>query len=247
MRALLAPRFWGVHLLALVCVVAAAWLGAWQYGAWQERRAAEATDLTQLDPVPLEEVMGPDDPFPGDMVGHPVIVGGTWVPDGTVLVSGREHDGRSGYWVVTPLALTGPGTPAIPVVRGWAPSPESAPPAPTGSTSLVGGLQPPEGSTVVDQDPEDDVLPQLRIADLIQHVDQDLYGAYVVADDPAGGLERADLEQLPDAGSFTALRNLLYALEWWVFGAFAIFIWWRHLRDTVQRADAAEDPVPSDA
>lgn len=247
MRAVLAPRFWGVHLLALVCVVAAAWLGAWQYGAWQERRAAEATDLTQLDPVPLEEVMGPDDPFPGDMVGHPVIVGGTWVPDGTVLVSGREHDGRSGYWVVTPLALTGPGTPAIPVVRGWAPSPESAPPAPTGSTSLVGGLQPPEGSTVVDQDPEDDVLPQLRIADLIQHVDQDLYGAYVVADDPAGGLERADLEQLPDAGSFTALRNLLYALEWWVFGAFAIFIWWRHLRDTVQRADAAEDPVPSDA
>jgi surfeit locus 1 family protein len=246
-RTFLAPRFWGVHLLALVCVVAAGWLGAWQYGGWQERRAAEAADLTQLDPVPLEKVMGPDDPFPGDMVGHPVRVDGTWVLDGTVFVSGREHDGRSGYWVVTPLALAGPGTPAIPVVRGWVPSPEAAPQAPTGSTSLVGGLQPPDGSTTADEDPDDDVLPQLRIADLIQHVDQDLYGAYVVADAPADGLERADLEQLPDAGSFTALRNLLYALEWWVFGAFAIFIWWRHLRDSVQREDAAEDPVPSDA
>jgi len=243
----LAPRFWGVHLLALVCVVAAGWLGAWQYGAWQERRAAEAADLTQLDPIPLDEAMGPDDPFPGDLVGHPVVVDGTWVPDGTVFVSGREHAGRSGYWVVTPLALSGPGTPAIPVVRGWVPSPESAPPAPTGSIDLVGGLQPPEGSTTVDENPDDDVLPQLRIADLIQHVDQDLYGAYVVAADPTDGLEQADLAQLPDAGSFTALRNLLYALEWWVFGAFAIFIWWRYLRDTVQREDAAEDPVPSDA
>ena len=133
------------------------------------------------------------------------------------------------------------------MVRGWVASPEEAPPAPTGSAELVGGLQPPEGSKVVDQNPDDDVLPQLRIADLIQHVDQDLYGAYVVADQPTDGLAKADLQQLPDAGSFTALRNLLYALEWWVFGAFAIFIWWRHLRDTVQREDAAEDPVPSDA
>ena len=41
-RTLLAPRFWGVHLLALVCVGAAVLLGAWQYDAWQERRAAEA-------------------------------------------------------------------------------------------------------------------------------------------------------------------------------------------------------------
>jgi cytochrome oxidase assembly protein ShyY1 len=164
-----------------------------------------------------------------------------------VFVSGREHQGRSGFWAVTPLAVSAPAGPAIPVVRGWVPSPDEAPPAPTGRVDLVGGLQPPEGSTAVDEDPEDDVLPQLRIADLIHRVDQDLYGAYVVAAQPTTGLERADLEQLPDAGSFTALRNLLYALEWWVFGGFAAFIWWRYLRDNVQQEDAAEDPVPSDA
>ena len=27
------------------------------------------------------------------------------------------------------------------------------------------------------------------------------------------------------------MRNLLYALEWWVFGGFAVFIWWRYVRD----------------
>jgi surfeit locus 1 family protein len=246
-RSFVAPRFWGVHLLALVCVGAAVWLGAWQYDAWQERRAAEATDLTQLDPIPLAEAMGPDDPFPGDRVGQPVIVDGTWVPEGTVFVSGREHEGRTGYWAVTPLAISARDSPAMPVVRGWVPSPEGAPSPPTGRAELVAWLQPPEGSTAVDEDPDDDVLPQLRIADLIQHVDQDLYGAYAVATEPVGGLEEADLEQLPDVGRFTALRNLLYALEWWVFGGFAVFIWWRYLRDTVQGGAAAEDPVPSDA
>jgi surfeit locus 1 family protein len=244
---LLAPRYRAVHLLALVAVATAGALGFWQYDAWHSRREAEAVDLTRVEPEPLAAVMGPDDPFPGTKIGQPVVLDGTWVPGGTLYISGREHDGRDGFWVVTPLAITGADDPALPVVRGWVADPADAPPAPSGTAEFVGWLQPAEGTGASDDDPADDVLPQLRIADVIQHVDQDLYGAYVVAADPADGLEQADLDQLPDAGSFTALRNLLYALEWWVFGAFAIFIWWRYLRDTVQREDAAEDPVPSDA
>ena len=48
------------------------------------------------------------------------------------------------------------------------------------------------------------------------------------------GLAQADLAQLPDASRFTALRNLLYAVEWWFFGAFALFVWWRWARETVE-------------
>jgi hypothetical protein len=93
------------------------------------------------------------------------------------------------------------------------------------------------------------VLPQVRVADALQRVDRDLYGGYgVVADDvtdgawPSGdravndgteGLAPASLDQLPPAGRFTAVRNLLYAIEWWVFGLFAAFIWWRWVRDEV--------------
>ena len=266
-RAPLWLRLWHVHLLALVLVAAAGWLGVWQYDAWQLRRAAEATDLTALEPVPLDSVLGPDDPFPGNRVGQPVILGGTWLPAGTIYVSGREQDGTEGYWVVTPLAIPGPDDPAIAVVRGWVDSPEAAPSPPRGRAEVVGWLQPPEGTGQVDPDRSDDVLPQLRIADLIQRVDQDLYGAYAVLTDAAGGsgtaetsnpgnagLVPAALEQLPDAGRFTALRNLLYALEWWVFGAFAGFIWWQHVRDVAQTervalasAQAPEDqPVPSE-
>lgn len=257
---LLAPRYWGLHLLALVLTAAAVGLGVWQYDAWQARRVAEAQDLTQAEPVALQSLMGPDDPFPGTEVGHPVILKGTWVPDGTVFVSGRERDGHEGYWVVTPLAISGAGDPAIPVVRGWVSNPDRAPRSPTGRAELVGWLQPPEGTGQMDTDPSDDVLPQLRTADIIQHVDQDLYGAYAVVADKAApgswpvgaratndgttGLVPADLEQLPDIGQFTAIRNLLYAIEWWFFAAFALFVWVRWLRDETARVDQGDAEEP---
>ena len=240
----LAPRLWWGHLLVAVLVVAATMLGLWQVDAWQERRAAEALDLTGVEPVPLDEVLGPDDPFPGDRVGQPVTAEGTWLADGTVFVSGRERDGEDGYWMVTPLGLSDGA--AIPVVLGWVSAPEAAPATPVGSAEVVGWLQPSEGSGATDEDPSDDVLPQLRTADLVQLVDQDLYGAYAVASDGIAGLPAADLAQLPEAGRFTALRNLLYGIEWWVFGGFALFVWWRWVRDET-RSPAADglDPVDS--
>lgn len=250
---LLAPRYWGFHLLAVVLVATAVGLGVWQYDAWSTRRDDEARDLTRVEPIPLDQAMGPDDPFPGDMVGQPVVVEGTWLTRGTVFVSGREHDGEDGYWVVTPLAVGGGDGPALLVVRGWTADPADAPPAPTGDAALVAWLQPTEGTGSVDDDTSDDVLPQLRVADALQKVDRDLYGGYgVVADEvpsgdwPSGdravndgteGLAPASLDQLPQAGRFTAVRNLLYAFEWWIFGLFAAFIWWRWLRDEAARPD----------
>lgn len=225
------PRLWGAHAVGIVAVGAATGLGLWQFDAWQERRAHEARDLTSATPRVLTEVMGPDDPFPGLELGRPVEATGTWVPDGTVFISGREHEGTEGYWVVTPLAVDGGEGAAVPVVRGWTADPAEAPAPPAGPVDLVGWLQPPEGTGAVDDDPADDVLPQLRIADVIQHVDQDLYGAYLVDRDAEPGLETASLDQLPKVSATTALRNFLYAVEWWLFGAFAAFVWWRYVRD----------------
>lgn len=246
---LLKPSALGAHLLAAVLVATAGWLGLWQLDAWQAHRDAEATDLTRTEPIPLPEAIGPDEPFPADRVGKPVLVEGSWVPDGTVYVEGRRHEGRPGVWAVTPLAVDGQHDAPLLVARGGAPPVAEAGPPPAGAANVTGWLQPPEGTGQRDGDPADDVLPQLRIADAIQHVDQDLYGAYAVLDPDAPqdnpgstGLEAADLEELPEASRLTAVRNLLYALEWWVFGAFAAFIWWRWVQDT-RAAAGADEPV----
>jgi surfeit locus 1 family protein len=244
-------RLIGPTALALVLVTVAGALGWWQLQAWQERREAEARDLTLLTPVPLTDVMGPDDPFPGADLGRPVTLEGEWLPQGAFYVSGREHEGRDGLWLVVPLAVGASTEPAIPVVLGWT---EDVDPAlvPTGAGSVTGWLQPPEGNGSFDDDPSDDVVPQLRTADAIQRVDNDLYSAYVVwayaAAEPAAGLAPATLDSLPEVGRFTALRNLLYAFEWWFFGAFAAFVWWRWVRDeqAVRAAASAADAASVD-
>jgi cytochrome oxidase assembly protein ShyY1 len=191
--------------------------------------------------VPLDTVLGPDAAYPGDALGRPVVVDGTWDAAGTVYVSGREREGRTGYWAVTPV-VTSSGS-EIPVVRGWVADPAQAPGAPRGRAALVGLLQPPEDSGLPDDDTSDAVLPELSITDLLQRTDRDLYGGYAIATDrpvagatpSAGtaGLAPASAEHLPGAGAATGLRNLLYAFQWWVFGAFAIFMWWRWLQEDV--------------
>ncbi len=227
----------GAAALTLVLVGIAGWLGLWQYDAWQASRDAEARDLSELTPVPLTDVMGNDDPFPAPDLGRPVEVSGDWL-EGGFWVADRELEGQPGYWAVAPLRV---GDAAVLVVRGWAPQPDAALLAATGRADVTGWLQAPEGSMVTDDDPSDDVFPEIRVADAVQRVDVDLYSAYLVGRAPAEGLQPAALEALPNPSRSTGIRNLLYAVEWWVFGAFAAFIWWRWRRD----ATAPEALSPS--
>ena len=241
-----------LHLLGVVAATSAILLGLWQYDAWQTGRDLAARDLATTRPVSLADALQPDAAFPNDQVGRPVTFGGAWLPESTLLVSDRDLDGRTGFWVVTPVAVCPPGpsgvgcgeAPAILVVRGWSPT-RDVPAPPTGRVDVTGWLQPGEGRGLPDPDPADDVLPEMRIASAIQHVEQDLYGGYVIArpgtDAATPGLEPVTPESLPQPGSMTSIRNLLYAVEWWVFGGFALFLWWRWVRDETERAAAADE------
>lgn len=247
MRELLRPRYWGAHLLAVLALAAAIALGFWQLHVWQAARNSEAQDLTNKPALPLTTVMGGDDPFPGQYLGQPVTFTGTWLPKGTVYVSDRDLRGKRGYWVVTPVLVGGRS--AMPVVRGWAATDDA--PEPTGTTTVDGWLQPSEGTGAVDDDLHDDVMPEMRVASLVEHVDADLYSGFVVArhggsTDTAStayaGLARVTPESIPEVSSTTSLRNFLYALQWWVFGGFAVYIWWRWCRDTLEGPDGQGEP-----
>jgi cytochrome oxidase assembly protein ShyY1 len=240
---LLSPRAWGAHVLMLVAVAATVGLGVWQLDAWSAHRAAAQRDLAGAAPVPLTSVMGADDPFPGASLGRPVTFAGSWLPAGTVYVAGRRLDGRTGYWVVTPVRVSDTGS-AMPVVRGWTTRPTA--PAPDGPVEVSGWLQASEADAH-DADPTDDVIPTMRVASLTQHVDADLYSGYVVSRTADSGLAAVPPGSVPPVSSTTALRNLLYALQWWFFTGFALYIWQRWCRDQLEAdraARAAADPDP---
>jgi cytochrome oxidase assembly protein ShyY1 len=241
---LVRPRFWPGHLAMLVCVAIAAGLGLGQYGAWQQHRADAARDLADDPPVALGTLMTGDSPFPGRSVGQPVRFTGQWI-GGNVYVSDRVQDGRRGYWVVTALLVDRTRS-AMPVVRGW--SPTTSLPAPTGTASVTGWLEPTEGSGPVDEDPHDNVSPMMRTASLVEQVDADLYSGFVIARDipTQEGIAYVPAVSRPGVSATTGLRNIFYAVEWWFFGAFAAFIWWRWCRDTWALESNPPEPDPED-
>ncbi len=244
-RVLLRPAMLLLHAAAVVALAATVLLGLWQYRAWEYHRIDQAAAIADRPPVPLDEVLGPDDPYRNDAVGQPVRASGAWVPQSTVYVVDRPADARpdggedtsTGYWQLASLAVCPDGdcagASAIPVVLGWTPEVSSGTTAPRGPVELTGWLQPGEGSEV-DDDPTDDVLASVRIPDLLQRSDRDLYAGYVILGEPEdarAGLTPVTPDSLPQPPASVGLRNLLYAVQWWVFGGFAVFLWWRWCRD----------------
>ncbi len=126
--------------LALVCIS----LGNWQLDRAAQRIAIkEAIDLGRGSP-PLR--LAPDTPA-GDLTPwRPASAQGTWQHDLTVLLENRNHHGRPGYWVATPLILADTRDTAVLVLRGWLPRPASIeqplPPiaAPGGEQTVNGEL-----------------------------------------------------------------------------------------------------------
>jgi cytochrome oxidase assembly protein ShyY1 len=253
-RALVSPQLLLLHVLGVLAVGVAGWMGWWQISSWQESRQDRALQLADDQPRPLAQVLGPDDPFPGQDVGRPVEIVGEWLPGSTLFVADRRRAAEAaddGVWQVAlvtacPAGRGCSGAAALPVVLGWAPSPDAGTAVPTGAARLTGWLQPAE-QTGDDPDPADDVLPSLRTADLLQRTDRDLYSGYVILREPEslrGDLVAVTPDTLPPPPPSTALRNLLYGLEWWVFAAFAGYLWWRWSRDALADARARESERP---
>jgi len=242
---LLKPRFWPGHLAMLVCVAIAGGLGFWQLDAWSEHRADAARYLEHKPAVPLSRLMTGDSPFPGRSAGQPVSFSGRWT-GANLYVADRKHEGRRGYWVVTALEVDGTRS-AMPVVRGWTPTADL--PAATGPAKVTGWLEASEATNDVDADPQDDVIPSMRVASIVEHVDVDLYSGYVVAKDipTQEGIAYVEPAKRPGVSAVTGLRNLFYAIEWWLFGGFAVFIWVRWCHDELHPAEAADPDADPDA
>lgn len=234
-RTALRPRW--LALLALVLVLASgmAWLGTWQLERAREQGGSAQRTRLERAPVELTVLFGPRQPFPADGLDRPIRVQGSWEPDRQLLLPDRQREGESGYWILTPLRLDDGSV--VGVVRGFAADEstarDSASALPVVPVEITGILRPGEPS---DPRPpgEPSPLPSGQLAridpvELIEVWDGPLFTGYVIAS-PAVGRDLLPVPLVSDRSNL-ALQNLSYAVQWWLFAGFGLWLWWRLVRD----------------
>ena len=237
LRTATTPRMLLLLLLLLGAAAVCARLGVWQLDRAQERgevnARAAASAASQAPADPLSDVLEPQTGFSGDLVGRKVTTAGSFGAE-ELLVSGRVRDGVTGYLVLTPLRVRAPGEPVLAVVRGWVADPQAAralDPAPGGTVQVTGYLQSGEagGDGGLPEGQVDAVSP----AELVNRWGGPIYSGYLVLAEvePAQDAGLALLPPPTVPGGGLNLQNLAYALQWWIFGGFAVLLWARMVRD----------------
>ncbi|GAB76869.1 Cytochrome oxidase assembly protein ShyY1 [Austwickia chelonae] len=258
LRTALTPKWLALLVLVLAVVVGFAALGLWQWDTAHERGVAEATKEAAAKPeAPLVQVMPTDGTFPVGALDRKVSMTGTYEASGQVLVAGRRRGETEGFWVVAPLLVEGSrgrsGDPVrIPVLRGFVAAGVEAQPPPTGRVEVKGvlaqGEPPPNQFRPL---PEGQVA-TLNVPTLLNRWGGEVYNAFVFTLSQSPAVDDDMLTPVPPpAPGSTQLnwRNLGYALQWFFFAAFALYMWWRMVREESRvRAVLAEaQAVPADS
>lgn len=222
-RAAVVGKQVGVVLLGLVLAGVMVALGLWQLGVYNAQGHQQAEARASAPAVPLSSVARPGQEV-GDAYGRQVSFAGTYDPRLQVLVP-NGADGRSR--VLTALRLPDGGI--LPVVRGQV-SGTHAPTPPSGKVTETGLLMPSEGA---DTSARPGAQPTtVVLSSLVQRWDgAPLINGFVTLT-PAESRAQSLTPVLVDLpSSHGRLRNGFYALQWWVFAAFAVWMGIRMARD----------------
>lgn len=240
---MLRPRWIAALLLALAIAAGFALLGQWQLdraissGQVVERR----TETVR----PLTEVVTPDGPPPQAAEGQRVQTSGSFVASDDQIIAGRHNHGQVGFWVVGHF-VTAEGA-SIAVARGWTADADAAAAVRDrlASVMTIAALQPLTGRFVSSEAPEVPAegadphsMTTVSTAALINlwanWTDQPVYQGYLVDSVAVDGLTAIDSPE-PVAEAPLNWLNIFYALEWAVFAGFAVYLWYRLVRDAWER------------
>lgn len=222
----LVSRRWIVFALV---VVALAWV-AWRLGEWQFHRLEDRQERNEsiqrneeAGPSPVGEVLAPGrDPSLADE-WRIVEATGTYAVEDTVIVRYRTREGAAGVDVVVPLELAD-GTSLL-VDRGWyatdnrGATTADVPAPPAGEVSITGWVRrDAEGDSTEVTDRSTRAVDSGRIGDALG---RDVLGGWVdlrsESPEPETPLVPVELPELDEGPHF------FYGLQWWFFGALAIF------------------------
>ena len=113
-------RFWLLTVAALVVAVSTFSLGQWQLRRADQKEALQAAvEAQKVLPALDNRALAATKNIAGQM-HRTVTVQGQWQPEHTVFLDNRPMNGKTGFWILTPLRLQDTGQ-VILVRRGWAP------------------------------------------------------------------------------------------------------------------------------
>lgn len=257
--ALRAPGFWSIArrprwigALALALAVAA---GFAALGQWQLERSLESAAVDERDtetPVPLTTVAEPQEVMTSEASGRLVTIEGEWVQGDDLIVTGRlsgKSDesgaaGEPGDWVIRHFA-TAEGA-SVAVAVGYGAVGLSIPSLPSGEATVTGRYVPSESPQVSDFEAGERTA--IAVAELINLWSEPgpVYSGYIVLADAPAGLATIAAPP-PEVDPELNLLNLFYAIEWVIFGGFAVYLWWRLVRDEQEKLAALAGPTDADA
>ncbi len=248
------PRWIGALALALGVAAAFAALGQWQLERSLETAIVDERDTET--PVPLDSIAEPQQVMTTEASGRVVTVSGTWVDGDEVVVTGRLSgageaggaesgaEGEPGDWVLRHF-VTESGA-SLAVAAGFVEPGAGIPTLPSGDQMLTGRYVPSESPQLSDF--EAGKRTAIAVAELINLWGEveTVYSGYLVLETPPPGLE-AIAAPPPTADVSLNLLNLFYAIEWVIFGGFAVYLWWRLVKDEQEKlqALAAGDSEPA--
>jgi len=237
------PRWIGALVLSLAIAAAFAALGQWQLDRSVQNVAPPHYDTET--PVALDTVARPQAPMTDASIGQRITASGTVVPGDFTVLEGRENDGTVGAWLVAHV-VTDDGT-SLAVGLGWAPDADAAVAAEARvpeTLDVAGRYLPTESPEL--NDVESGERRVLSIGELLNlWADPGpVYAGYVVLAEPTPGL---DAIHQPPPTRDTSLNwlNVFYAIEWVVFAGFAVFLWYRLVRDVWEREQEDTPEAPN--
>lgn len=250
LRTALKPRW-----LALLAVLIGVVVGFYQLGMWQlgvstneaTRKLAEAQAARPTEN--LEDAFAPHERFGADQGGLSVRTTGHYRAEDQFLVPGRILDEQEGWWVVTPLVTEAPGYPALlPVMRGFVTDPTLADHPGNTELEITGTLAPPEMATNAH-------LPEgqrqaIDTAELANDWTEPLYNGFVFLTDEQPAVTGAEITPVPPpvyGETGVDWRNVGYGIQWFVFAGFAVYMYYRFLREDTERSRRRQrEPDPQD-
>jgi surfeit locus 1 family protein len=256
------PKWLGALVLALAIAAGFAALGQWQL-----QRAIASGHIIQ-PPVetvlPLNSVATLNGPPTTAGVGQLARTTGTFAPADYGLVDGRLNGGSAtGYWVTARFTPAQPDpagkTAQLAVARGWVASKSGAEAAiarlehePATTITLEGRLLPSEAPNTPAAGTDPFLTDSMSVAQLVNQWrgvgDSDIYSSYLVE---RGGTVPSGLTAIysppPIEQATVDWLNVFYAAEWALFAGFAIFLWYRVVKDAWEKRREDDESAYAEA